>query len=337
MSEYHELATFVGDTVVLHGLRKGTEARLNGKLAVVLAIETAARSGHVGHRLIVRAGSTMLHVHAGHVLQSEPTPSARLYFGSHHLNGFYDRVENGFYDAGWLGDAPELPSMRELVGRPVVPGGREIIVVDARLDAGLRHHLDQGRQLLRSVTADRDRVLALGHYVSSAFGGAAPRRELHAQTAAQLDTKMGERGCGVVLLGELTCGICRHRALLFKIMCDAVAVECELVRGLYGERNTGHAWNVVRIKGKPCIVDVMYRPAEIFAAQDDVGRYHPLSPRGSVRSSGGHAEQVRVLASAPRTVAEQTGSQSSWVKAPALGRWLAPHSCHRLTPQLAGS
>ena len=49
-----------------------------------------------------------------------------------------------------------------------------------------------------------------------------------------------------MFLGEVQIGLCRHKALLFKILCDYVGLECALVTGY----STGgrHQWNVVTLR-----------------------------------------------------------------------------------------
>jgi len=100
------------------------------------------------------------------------------------------------------------------------------------------------------------------------------------------------------MLGEVLkagCGVCRHRATLTKVLCDALLpdVSCVLIAGkvpvavpMYfgkGGRFSGfmhisgdasiasarHAWNVVQIRGRNYVVDPMQ--ACLFAADDPPG------------------------------------------------------------------
>jgi hypothetical protein len=48
-----------------------------------------------------------------------------------------------------------------------------------------------------------------------------------------------------MMLCSVKVGLCRHKALLFKILCDYVGVECSLVTGY----STGgrHQWNIISL------------------------------------------------------------------------------------------
>ncbi|KAK4357160.1 hypothetical protein RND71_022770 [Anisodus tanguticus] len=86
----------------------------------------------------------------------------------------------------------------------------------------------------------------------------------------------------VVPIGSLQFGVCRHRALLMKYLCDRIEprISCELVRGYLDF--SPHAWNVIVVKrGESCvrmIVDAC-RPLDIREETDPeyFCRYVPLS------------------------------------------------------------
>ncbi|KAL6636919.1 hypothetical protein ACP70R_024491 [Stipagrostis hirtigluma subsp. patula] len=90
------------------------------------------------------------------------------------------------------------------------------------------------------------------------------------------------RKSGIVPIGALRFGVCRHRAVLMKYLCDRAdpPIPCELVRGHLDY--TPHAWNVVPVrKGNDwirMIVDACY-PTNIREEADPeyFCRYVPLS------------------------------------------------------------
>ena len=49
-----------------------------------------------------------------------------------------------------------------------------------------------------------------------------------------------------MLLGDVRIGLCRHKALMFKILCDYCGLDCALVTGY----STGgrHQWNVISLR-----------------------------------------------------------------------------------------
>jgi hypothetical protein len=62
-------------------------------------------------------------------------------------------------------------------------------------------------------------------------------------------------------------GVCRHRSLLFKMLCDDAGLSVSLVRGNYdrGLTRGGHAWNELLLPdGARVIIDVM-NPTPDFA------------------------------------------------------------------------
>ncbi|XP_052190200.1 uncharacterized protein LOC127799939 [Diospyros lotus] len=90
------------------------------------------------------------------------------------------------------------------------------------------------------------------------------------------------QNCIVVSIGTLQFGVCRHRALLLKYLCDRMEprVPCELVRGYLDF--SPHAWNIVVIKKGDAwvrmIVDACH-PHDIREETDSeyFCRYVPLS------------------------------------------------------------
>ncbi|XP_075506811.1 uncharacterized protein LOC142543443 isoform X1 [Primulina tabacum] len=92
----------------------------------------------------------------------------------------------------------------------------------------------------------------------------------------------GRRDSSVVPIGDLQFGVCRHRALLLKYLCDRMKpqIPCELVRGYLDF--LPHAWNVVVVKkGKSLvrmIVDACH-PHDIRIESDPeyTCRYIPLN------------------------------------------------------------
>ncbi|PSR92764.1 Mitogen-activated protein kinase kinase kinase [Actinidia chinensis var. chinensis] len=86
----------------------------------------------------------------------------------------------------------------------------------------------------------------------------------------------------VVPIGTLQFGVCRHRALLMKYLCDRMEprVPCELVRGYFDF--SPHAWNVVVIKRGDALVRMIVdtcRPHDIREETDQeyFCRYVPMS------------------------------------------------------------
>ncbi|XP_050372064.1 uncharacterized protein LOC126789986 [Argentina anserina] len=127
----------------------------------------------------------------------------------------------------------------------------------------------------------------------------------------------------VVPIGTLQFGVCRHRALLLKYLCDRMdpPVPCELVRGYLDFMP--HAWNVILVKKKDStkrddsrirmVVDAC-RPHDVREETDPeyYCRYIPLS-RSKVSSPGSIPADVCSfpVSSSDKT---QTGSGNSLIR-----------------------
>lgn len=91
-----------------------------------------------------------------------------------------------------------------------------------------------------------------------------------------------QRNSNIVPIGALHYGVCRHRAILMKYLCDRAdpPILCELVRGYMDY--TPHAWNVILVnrdgKWVRMLVDAC-RPVDIRREEDPeyIYRYIPLS------------------------------------------------------------
>ncbi|KAJ1633923.1 kinase-like domain-containing protein [Pavlovales sp. CCMP2436] len=197
-----------------------------------------------GSNLVLEAGAVAT---ADGVLVLPVAASTEAYFREH-LVGFDRPVGDGFLDPGRMsaGGAGVLPSPESLSRmRARSSGAREVLLVDARLDGELRVFMADATARASSITDTRERIKFLG----------------------ELDSP-------IVKLGDLDYGVCRHRALLFKVLCDALGLSCALTH----------------------VVDVMHRPGEIYVPDDArCASYHRLAERGG----GGDAHHGAGLQSLP--------------------------------------
>lgn len=101
----------------------------------------------------------------------------------------------------------------------------------------------------------------------------------------------------VVPIGTLQFGVCRHRALLMKYLCDRVKphVPCELVRGYLDF--SPHAWNVVVVKRGDSWVRMIVDACHPYEMREETDpkyffRYVPLSRIYFPGVSGGSPESI---------------------------------------------
>ena len=127
--------------------------------------------------------------------------------------------------------------------------GQEVIVIDSRKDARLRAIIAKAQEAVADDTHEnrtpRTKYQILSLLGSDEMGGRNPGNALHVGK-----WKAGSR----VLIGDVRSdGVCRHRAFLFKYLCDRLGLPCKLTRGVQVNYNVpgGHAWNSVPLGGEP--------------------------------------------------------------------------------------
>lgn len=155
---------------------------------------------------------------------------------------------------------------------------RELIIVDRQRDAALRKHLEFARSKTVLSLEPEKRALTLAKYVDQNMSLDQNNRATMAAVAL-LTEEYADQG---VLIGEVTrlcgAGVCRHRALLFKLLADEANLDVALVRGNYGDaaRHAGHAWNELHLKdGRRILIDTMQRRVELLTSEGSPasGRY----------------------------------------------------------------
>jgi len=143
-------------------------------------------------------------------------------------------IEDGFYDVGPQRELGEmLPSLDELKSKPVDLGAREVILVDAVEDARLARLIEVAQDLVKYSTSLQERVKTVAMFVANVMGGTdisagfcALENEQEHETTLELlsnkciDNLRKKNNSNVVKLGSITHGVSRHRALLFKVICD---------------------------------------------------------------------------------------------------------------------
>ncbi|XP_013923003.1 PREDICTED: armadillo repeat-containing protein 3 isoform X2 [Thamnophis sirtalis] len=119
------------------------------------------------------------------------------------------------------------------------------------------------------LPTSKEQVVALAQFVADRLGGPIERNNLHEFSwELHISEIEYELKCNVVPIGKIEKGTFYHRALLFKVLADRIAINCSLYRGEYNR-----AWNEVKLVddsplGIPglllppqvYIVDLMYQP-----------------------------------------------------------------------------
>ncbi|KAL6861759.1 hypothetical protein ACP4OV_017459 [Aristida adscensionis] len=218
-------------------------------------------------------------------LQSSPEEVVAFRYWSFNALSYDDKILDGFYDICATGDEPALstiPSLMELQALSFSHGAKtEAILVNRAKDSELAA-LEQKAFIMalefRSENPEfvsHTLVHALANLVSNHMGGPVFDPEsmlLKYQNMSSL-LRAGIKSA-VMPLGRLKVGLARHRALLFKVLADSLAVPCRLVKGRQYTGSDDGALNIVKFNdGREYIVDLMSDPGTLIPSDcADLGR-----------------------------------------------------------------
>lgn len=168
------------------------------------------------------------------------------------------KIQDGYVDGG---------RGMQLDPRDRARSRRELIIVDRQRDPALQQHLAFARSKEVMTLEPDQRAMQLAQYVDQSMSLDKNNRA----TMAAVSLLTEEYADQPVLIGEVTrlcgAGVCRHRALLFKLLADEAGLDVALVRGNYGNanRHAGHAWNELHLKdGRRLLIDTMQRRVELL-------------------------------------------------------------------------
>ncbi len=162
--------------------------------------------------------------------------------------------------------------------------------------------------------------MTLSQYASEVFGGTisdSKAFESRVQSAvAQLSSNNTDHEVPLSALIDLRLGVCRHRSILYKYLCDHMhrfpeqwgltaasqsdgsgvvrgAIPCQLVRGVQSDVAAdgsdlaqNHMWNVVRLGSELFVVDVMQRPGQLLVAESKQAQEYQRAIEASAEPSG---------------------------------------------------
>ncbi|PUZ61484.1 hypothetical protein GQ55_4G279400 [Panicum hallii var. hallii] len=224
-------------------------------------------------------------------LQSSPAEVVAFRYWSFNALSYDDKILDGFYDLCATGDEPTLsamptlstiPSLMELQALPFSHGAKtEAVLVNRALDSELVA-LEQKAFIMtvefRSKNSEfvgRTLVQTLANLVSNYMGGPVVDPESMLLKYRNMTSALrADIRSAVIPLGRLKVGLARHRALLFKVLADSIAVPCRLVKGRQYTGSDDGALNIVKFNdGRECIVDLMVDPGTLIPSDGaDLGR-----------------------------------------------------------------
>ncbi|CAD6337126.1 unnamed protein product [Miscanthus lutarioriparius] len=218
-------------------------------------------------------------------IRSSPAEVIAFRYWSFNALSYDDKILDGFYDICATGDELALstiPSLTELQALPFSHGVKtDAVLVNRELDSELVA-LEQKAFIMavqfrsqKSEFVGRSLVQALANLVSNHMGGPVIDPESMLLKYRNMSSVLkADIRSAVIPLGQLTVGLARHRALLFKVLADSLAVPCRLVKGRQYTGSDDGALNIVKFNdGRECIVDLMIDPGTLISSDGaDLGR-----------------------------------------------------------------
>ncbi|PKA57203.1 Serine/threonine-protein kinase CTR1 [Apostasia shenzhenica] len=157
---------------------------------------------------------------------------------------YNDKVPDGFYMIRGMDpfvwtlctdvkEESRIPSIESLKIIQLSESSIEVILIDKYYDSELRQLTNLAVGLSSSCANTKEIVEQLAKLVCTQMGGAASGEEYGLLPRwKECSEALKNSALSVVIsIGKLSVGLCRHRALLFKILADAVHLPCRIAKG----------------------------------------------------------------------------------------------------------
>ncbi|CAI5963208.1 unnamed protein product [Closterium sp. NIES-64] len=194
---------------------------------------------------------------------------------------YEDRIEDGFYDIWGMqpyvyslcvdsshrGRMPPLDSLRALHPSEA---SFDVALINRTIDAELKDLEDEAVNLAYAATEVQTLAQKLGVLVAHHMGGAVNSEP------NELIPRFRQRGWEiksylktiVLPIGQLPVGICRHRALLFKVLADALGMPCRIQKGCkFCGMDDGASCLVLASDEREYVVDLLQRPGTLLTIE----------------------------------------------------------------------
>ncbi|XP_078176932.1 serine/threonine-protein kinase EDR1-like isoform X2 [Carex rostrata] len=181
-------------------------------------------------------------------------------------------IPNGFYSIIPEKKLKELfqtiPTADDLQSLGIEGLKGELILVDIEKDKRLSMLKQLSLALVKGLSSNPASLIKkLASLVSDFYKRSNPQMSPAKASADEISQLIENRG--IQLLGQIRHGTCRPRAILFKVLADAVGLECKLVLGLPTEEaveyvdSYKHMSVVVSVNSTEFIVDLMRYPGQL--------------------------------------------------------------------------
>ncbi|WJX18023.1 copper transport protein ctr1 [Trifolium repens] len=191
---------------------------------------------------------------------------------------YSDKIPDGFYlihgmdSYVWtvctdLQENSRIPSVDSLKSvHPRIDSSLEVVLVDRRSDASLRELQNMVHNISCSSITTTEVVDQLSKLVCNCMGGSASAGEDELLSFWR-DCSNNLKDClGSVVfpIGSLSVGLCRHRAILFKVLADAIDLPCRIAKGCkYCKRDDAASCLVRFGLEREYLVDLIGKPGQL--------------------------------------------------------------------------
>ncbi|KAD3337540.1 hypothetical protein E3N88_33060 [Mikania micrantha] len=211
---------------------------------------------------------------------------------------YFDKIPDGFYfiygmdPYVWTvcsnpresGQIPSLESLKSVTSG--IESALGVTVIDRLTDPKLRELQSQIQSIYSVSVPTTEVVEQLARLVCNQMGGAALNGEdelvpLWRECSAELKKRLKSV---TLSIGSLSVGLCRHRALLFKVLADTIDLPCRIAKGCkYCKRDDASSC-LVRFgsKNRELLVDLignpgcLYEPDSLINGPYSISIFSPL-------------------------------------------------------------
>ncbi|PIN19720.1 Tyrosine kinase [Handroanthus impetiginosus] len=208
---------------------------------------------------------------------------------------YTDKISDGFYNilgmnpylwlmCNELEEGRSMPSLMAL--KTVEPNDTslEVILVDRRGDSQLRELEDKAQEIYFSAESTLVLAEKLGQLVAVYMGGSFPveQGDLNLGWKSVNQRLKDSYKCIVIPIGNLSMGLCRHRAILFKKLADYVGLPCRIARGCKYCASDHQSSCLIKIEDerklpREFVVDLVGQPGNVHGPDSSINGGLPTS------------------------------------------------------------
>ena len=178
----------------------------------------------------------------------------------------YEKIDNLFFDSGFNDKVFDtdvnnfkLDYIIKLTADQQIFQMREIILFDENKDVNLRDMANKANHFEKDSSLYNKIINLITDYMHIKCDDFKFNKFM-----ASMSFK---HKTNLVYIGDIDCGLDRHKSLLFKYLCDKLNLPCCLLRnnrmGINNNIYDDHVWNLIQLDGIVYIVDFRYFPNRI--------------------------------------------------------------------------